>query len=95
MCLKFCGNFEMALRVHDETSASDNPGIYVGQVNFTAVIDALLATHMRGSQVFKGISKIIQNKLLEVRPVYPDFDNQVIHVLFSKKARRMDFMYKK
>nr|CAI5863643.1 unnamed protein product [Callosobruchus analis] len=31
MCIKFCGAFEY-----------DNPGIYVGLVNFTAQIDALL-----------------------------------------------------
>nr|CAI5831341.1 unnamed protein product [Callosobruchus analis] len=60
MCIKFC-----------ETSTSDNPGIYEGLVNFTAEIDALLAIHMKGSQVFKGISKTIQNELLEVRPVHP------------------------
>nr|CAI5818355.1 unnamed protein product [Callosobruchus analis] len=50
-----------------------NPGIYVGLLNFTAEIDALLATHMKGSQVFKGISKTIQNELLEIRPVHPRF----------------------
>nr|CAI5865094.1 unnamed protein product [Callosobruchus analis] len=47
MCTKFCG-----------TSTSDNPGIYVGLVNFTAEIDALLAIHMKGLQEFKGISKL-------------------------------------
>nr|CAI5857178.1 unnamed protein product [Callosobruchus analis] len=73
MCIKFCGAFELALRAHDETSTSDNLGIYVGLVNFTAEIDALLAIHMKGSQVFKGISKTIQNELLEVRPVHPRF----------------------
>nr|CAI5856785.1 unnamed protein product [Callosobruchus analis] len=62
MCIKFC-----------ETSTSDNPGIYVGLVNFTAQIDALLAIHMKGSQVLKGISRTIQNELLEVRPVHLRF----------------------
>nr|CAH7751074.1 unnamed protein product [Callosobruchus chinensis] len=56
MSIKFCGAFELALWAHDETTTSDNPGIYVGLVNFTAEIDALLAMHMKGSQVFKGIS---------------------------------------
>nr|CAI5858554.1 unnamed protein product [Callosobruchus analis] len=28
---------------------------------------------MKGTQVIKGISKIIQNELLEVRPVHPRF----------------------
>nr|CAI5865095.1 unnamed protein product [Callosobruchus analis] len=58
MCTKFCGTFELALRAHYETSTSDNPGIYVGLVNFTAEIDALLAIHMKGLQEFKGISKL-------------------------------------
>nr|CAI5854292.1 unnamed protein product [Callosobruchus analis] len=48
MCLKFCGALELA-----------NPGIYVGLVNFTAEIDALLAIHMKGSQVFKNYSERI------------------------------------
>nr|CAI5853545.1 unnamed protein product [Callosobruchus analis] len=73
MCIEFCGAFELALPAHDETSTSDNPGIYVGLVNFTAEIHALLAIHMKGSQVFKGISKTIQNELLEVRSVHPRF----------------------
>nr|CAI5841478.1 unnamed protein product [Callosobruchus analis] len=73
MCIQCFGAFELALRAHDETSTSDNPGIYVGLVNFTAEIDALLAIHMKGSQVFKGISKTIQYELLKVRPVHPRF----------------------
>nr|CAI5833413.1 unnamed protein product [Callosobruchus analis] len=55
MCIKFCGALDLALRVHDETSTSDNPGICVGLINFTAEIDALLPIHMKGSQVFKDI----------------------------------------
>nr|CAI5849340.1 unnamed protein product [Callosobruchus analis] len=92
MGIKLCGAFELALRAHDETSTSDNPGIYVGLVNFTAVIDALLAIHMKGSQVFKGISKTIQNEFVQT---IPDFDNKVIEVFFSRRARRMDVIYKK
>nr|CAI5855333.1 unnamed protein product [Callosobruchus analis] len=73
MCKKIWRAFELALRAHDDTSTSDNPGIYVGLVNFTAEIDALLAIHMKGSQVLKGTSKKIQNELLEVRSVHPIF----------------------
>nr|CAI5866373.1 unnamed protein product [Callosobruchus analis] len=62
MCVKFCRAFELALRAHDETVTSDNPGIYIGLVNFTAEIDALHAIHMKGLHVFKGISKTIQNE---------------------------------
>nr|CAI5848911.1 unnamed protein product [Callosobruchus analis] len=48
---KNLGAVELALRAHDETSTSDNPGIYVGVVNFTAEISALLAIHMKGKYV--------------------------------------------
>nr|CAI5836315.1 unnamed protein product [Callosobruchus analis] len=75
MGIKFFRAFELALRAHDETSTSDNPGtsIYVGLVNFTAETDSLLAIHMKGSQVFKNISKTVQNELSEVRPVHTRF----------------------
>nr|CAI5853183.1 unnamed protein product [Callosobruchus analis] len=73
MSIEFCGTFELALRAHDETSTSDNPGICLSLVNFTAEIDSLLAIHMKGSPVFKSISKTIQNELLEVCSVHPRF----------------------
>nr|CAI5836287.1 unnamed protein product [Callosobruchus analis] len=76
MCIKFCGAFELMLPVHDKTSTLDNPGTYVGLVNFTAEIDALLGIHMKASQVFKGISKTNQNELLKVRPVHLRFWQQ-------------------
>ncbi|XP_031337552.1 uncharacterized protein LOC116166657 isoform X1 [Photinus pyralis] len=65
MCIKFCGAFELALRRLDETLTSDNPGIYVGLVNFASELDAVLAANMEGSQVFKGASKTIKNELLD------------------------------
>nr|CAI5838644.1 unnamed protein product [Callosobruchus analis] len=68
MCIKFCGSFELA---HDEILTSDNRAIFVSLVNFTAEIDALLAIH--NMKLFKGISKTIQNELLEVHPVHPIF----------------------
>nr|CAI5818192.1 unnamed protein product [Callosobruchus analis] len=73
MCKKIWRAFELALRAHDETSASNNPGIYASLVSFTAEVDAVLAIHMKGSQVFKSISKTIQNESLEVRPIHPRF----------------------
>nr|CAI5852683.1 unnamed protein product [Callosobruchus analis] len=60
MCIQCCGAFESVLRAHVEASTTDNPGIYVGLVNFNAEIDALLAIHMKGSQMFKGISKLFR-----------------------------------
>lgn len=64
-CIKFCEAFELALRGHDETTCSDNPGVYLGLVNYTAEIDSLLAVHLKNATVFKGTSKTIQNELLD------------------------------
>ncbi|XP_072375763.1 zinc finger MYM-type protein 1-like, partial [Diabrotica undecimpunctata] len=57
--------FELALRGHDETQTSDNPGIFRGLINFTAELDKTLAQHLEESTVFKGISKEIQNDILD------------------------------
>ncbi|XP_072384690.1 uncharacterized protein [Diabrotica undecimpunctata] len=57
--------FELALRGHDETQTSDNPGIFRGLINFTAELDKTLAQHLEESTVFKGISKEIQNNILD------------------------------
>ena len=35
-CIKFCDIFELVLSGHDETKNSENPGIFLGLVNFTA-----------------------------------------------------------
>lgn len=66
-CVKFCGVFELALRGHDETSDSVNPGIFRSLVNFSAEIDSTLREHLKNSkdQTFVGLSKTIQNELLQ------------------------------
>src|SRR5699024_1774550 len=64
-CIKFCGSFEIALRGHDETETSENPGIFKGLVNFSAELDKTLSEHLQNSIVFKGTSKEIQNDLLD------------------------------
>lgn len=64
-CVKFCGVFELALRGHNETETSDNPGIFRGLINFSAELDNTLADHLKNSTVFKGTSKEIQNDILE------------------------------
>lgn len=64
-CVKFCGAFELALRGHDETEASENPGIFRGLVNFASSLDAALKQHLEGATVFRGTSKTIQNELLD------------------------------
>nr|CAI5817936.1 unnamed protein product [Callosobruchus analis] len=53
-CIKFC-----------ETSTSENPGIFRGLINFTAELDKAVADHMKNSSVFIGISKYIQNDILD------------------------------
>jgi hypothetical protein len=62
-CIKFCGVFELALRGHDETDVSLNPGIFRGLINLTAELDAALKDHIEKATVFKGTSKTIQNEL--------------------------------
>ena len=64
--IKFCGAFELALRGHDETENSDNPGVFMGLINFAAQIDEILQKHLETSTVFKGTSATIQNELLEI-----------------------------
>jgi hypothetical protein len=64
-CIKFCGAFELALRGHNEKSDSENPGIFRGLINFSSELDNTLKLHLEQSTVFKGLSKIIQNEMLE------------------------------
>lgn len=62
--IKFCGEFELALRGHDETEDSGNAGVFKGLINYTAAIDSALRDHLDNAKVFKGTSKTIQNDLL-------------------------------
>ncbi|XP_049947792.1 uncharacterized protein LOC126456078 [Schistocerca serialis cubense] len=66
-CIKFCGKFELALRSHDETEDSKNPGIFRGLVSLMAELDCVLKQHIEKSEnrVFLGLSKTIQNELQE------------------------------
>lgn len=63
--IRFCGEFELALRGHDESENSDNPGVFKGLINYTAALDTLLKDHLENSTVFKGTSKTIQNDILD------------------------------
>lgn len=64
-CIKFCGAFELALRGHDESADSVNPGVFRGLVNFVASLDAVVHEHLQSATVFKGTSKTVQNELLD------------------------------
>ena len=62
-CVKFCGAFELALRGHDESENSDNPGIFRVLVDVVASLDSALKEHLESATVFKGTSKTVQNEL--------------------------------
>ena len=64
-CIRFCGAFELALRGHDESDTSNNPGIFRGLINFSSELDSVLKNHLENATVFKGTSKMIQNEILE------------------------------
>ena len=71
--IKFCGAFELALRGHDETETSNNPGVFRGIINLMAELDNVLANHLANATVFKGTSNTIQNELLDcMYTVYMD-----------------------
>lgn len=40
-CIRFCGAFELALRGHDESDTSNNPGIFRGLINFSSELDSV------------------------------------------------------
>ena len=65
-CIKFGGAFELAVRGHDETLTSDNPGIFLGLVNFTSALDSVLSKRLESATLFKGTSKTVQNELLDM-----------------------------
>lgn len=64
-CIRFCGSFELALRGHDESDTSENPGIFRGLINFSAELDSAMKAHIDTATVFRGTSKTIQNELLQ------------------------------
>lgn len=64
-CVRFCGAFELALRGHDESTSSSNPGVFCGLIDFSAELDSALKQHLEKSSVFKGTSKTIQNEILQ------------------------------
>ncbi|XP_063918406.1 putative inorganic phosphate cotransporter [Zophobas morio] len=60
-------NDQSALRGHDETHDSANPGIFRGLINLMAELDTTLKSHIEktNNRVFMGLSKTIQNELLD------------------------------
>ena len=74
-CIRFCGALELALRGHNESENSENKGVPVFRelIDFSAKLDDDLKEHLNKSSVFTGMSKTIQNDLLEcMLKVYHD-----------------------
>jgi hypothetical protein len=84
-CIKFCGFFELALRGHDESHGSNNPGIFRGLIDFGAELDAALKNHLEAATVFKGTSKTIQNEMLHIML-------DVCHDQISKEIKDSEFV---
>ncbi|KAJ8034739.1 hypothetical protein HOLleu_21704 [Holothuria leucospilota] len=68
--------FELALRGHDETDDSENPGVFLGLVSFTSSLDSVLSKHLETATVFKGTAKTVQNKVLDIMFKIPQSDIQ-------------------
>ncbi|KAK0148889.1 Zinc finger MYM-type protein 1 [Merluccius polli] len=72
-CIKLCGKCETALRGHDESADSLNPGIFHCIFETMCEGDARLQRHYDAQPVFKGTSSTIQNELLDcMYEVYRD-----------------------
>ncbi|XP_063749607.1 zinc finger MYM-type protein 1-like [Eleginops maclovinus] len=64
-CVKFCGDFELDLRGHEETETSGNPGGFRGLVDRVASLDSVLEEQLKTATDIKGTSKTVQNELLD------------------------------
>ncbi|KAJ4438226.1 hypothetical protein ANN_14165 [Periplaneta americana] len=84
-CVRFCGNYELALCGHDESDTSTNPGIFRRLVDFNTEMNESLRTHLDKATVFKGTSKTIQNDLL-------DCMLQVRHKYISEEIKAANFV---
>ena len=51
-CIRFCGEYELHLRGHDETDSSDNPGVLRGPIDFVAVRGKAVSNHLKSSKNF-------------------------------------------
>ena len=64
-CIKFCRKYELSLRGYDESSASSNAGVFCRLLDFLSDYDPVFKSHLKSNSVFKGISKTIQNDILD------------------------------
>ena len=67
------------------TNANQNPGVFLGLIDFVTSIDIAVREHMESNQVFKGTSKTIQNELL-------DCMLEVCHETIMQEMKNADFI---
>ena len=61
----FCGQQEIALRGHNETESSLNPGGFRSLLRYASKLDVDLESHLEKSKAFLGVSATTQNDILE------------------------------
>ena len=61
----FCGQQEIALRAHNETESSLNPGGFRSLLRYASKLDVDLESHLEKSKAFLGVSATTQNDILE------------------------------
>ena len=52
-CIKFCGEFELLLRGHDERVDSTNPGVFRGLLDLTSNLDSSFKSHFETATLLK------------------------------------------
>ena len=61
----FCAQQEIALRGHNETESSLNPGGFRSLLRYASKLDKDLENHLEKSKAFLGVSATTQNEILE------------------------------
>lgn len=64
-CIKFCGEFDLALRGQFETDDSSKSGIFPGLVNLIASVDSAVKNDLVTNSVAQWTSKTVQHELLQ------------------------------
>jgi hypothetical protein len=79
------GRPELAFRGHDESADSANKGNYGEPADVFARYDEALSSHLESSTVFSGMSKTIQNDLIESAPavIQEEIKREIVKALFS------------
>ncbi|KAJ4442449.1 hypothetical protein ANN_04035 [Periplaneta americana] len=61
-CVRFCGAFELALRGHEDGNSSLNANIFLGLINFSSELDALLRNIWKEEQCLKAHQTLYRTK---------------------------------